>query len=137
MTKITDIIASSNAEVIKSHNQKKTVNNQAKGQFLGYNEAGYAVYNINGQKLIPLGFYVSEQKFAEYYKTAKEITERGLRTPTGGSEKILEKPDVNSLLHYSLDFFCNNFNLTKSMKIKDVLSLAKMMTKELPSMMRG
>jgi hypothetical protein len=136
MTKIADIIASSNADVIKNHNQKK-IQTQGKGEFLGYNQAGYAVYNINGQKLIPLGFYVSEEKFAEYYKTAREITEKGLRTPTGSAEKILEKPDVNSLLHYSLDFFCNNFNLTKSMKIKDVLSLAKMMTKELPSMMRG
>lgn len=136
MTKIADIIANSNAEVIKNH-QKKAVSNQAKGEFLGYNSVGYAVYNINGQRLIPLGFYVSEAKFAEYYKTAKEITEKGLRTPVGNSEKILEKPDVNSLLHYSLDFFCNNFNLTKTMKIKDVLSLAKMMTKELPSMMRG
>jgi len=106
------------------------------GELLGYNKLGYPVYNINGQKLIPLGFYVNEAKFVEYYTTAKEITEKGMRMPTGGNQKLLDKPDVNQLLHYSLDFFRNNFNLSKNMKIKDIMALGKMMMKDLPQMMR-
>ena len=106
------------------------------GKLLGYNKLGYPVFEINGQRLIPLGFYVDEKKFSEYYLTAKEIAERGMRMPTGGNQKLLEKPDVNQLLHYCLDFFRNNFDLSKNMKIKDIMALGKMMMRDLPAMMR-
>lgn len=138
MGNIKDIIASTNAQIINKHtNEKMKPFGVPQGELLGYNKAGYPVYNINGKRLIPLGFYVNEEKFADYYMTAKEITEKGMRMPTGGSQKLLETPDVNALLHYSLDFFRNNFNLSKNMKIKDIMQLGKMMMKDLPQMMRG
>lgn len=138
MGNIKDVIANTNAQIINKHaNEKMKPFGVPQGELLGYNKAGYPVYNINGQKLIPLGFYVTEDKFADYYMTAKEITDKGMRTPTGGQGKLLERPDVNQLLHYSLDFFRNNFNLSKNMKIKDIMQLGKMMMKDLPAMMRG
>lgn len=138
MGNIKDVIANTNAQIISKHaNEKMKPFGVPQGDLLGYNKVGYPVYNINGQHLIPLGFYVTEEKFAEYYMTAKEITDKGMRTPTGGQGKLLERPDVNALLHYSLDFFRNNFNLSKNMKIKDIMQLGKMMMKDLPAMMRG
>lgn len=137
MGNIKDVIANSNAQIIASHNNKKMLPfGVPQGKLLGYNKLGYPVFEINGQRLIPLGFYVDEKKFSEYYLTAKEIAERGMRMPTGGNQKLLEKPDVNQLLHYSLDFFRNNFDLSKNMKIKDIMALGKMMMRDLPAMMR-
>ena len=137
MGKINDIIRDSNTEIIQSHN-KHDDNKQfgtAEGEFMYHNKVGYPVYNIGGKKLVPLGFYVSEQKFAEYYSIAKEIAERGMRTPTG-NERLLNSPDLNVLLHYSLDFFINNYKISKNMKMKDIMALGKMMIKDLPQMMK-
>jgi hypothetical protein len=137
MGKINDIIRDSNAEIIQSHNQTVTKQfGSNEGKLLGHNKAGYPVFRINGQNLIPLGFYVTEEKFADYYAIAKEISEKGMRTPTGTNERLLTSPDINSLLHYSLDFFINNYKISKNMKIKDIMALGKMMIKDLPQMMK-
>jgi hypothetical protein len=137
MGNIKDIIASTNSQIITSQKKDKMLPfGVPQGELLGYNKAGYPVYKINGQRYIPLGFYVNEQKFAEYYGTAKEIATNGMKMPTGQNERLLDKPDVNQLLHYSLDFFRNNYNLSKNMKIKDIMALGKMMIKDLPNMMR-
>lgn len=137
MTNIKDVIATSNAAIIQNQQKQKMLPfGVPQGELLGYNKAGYPVFKINGQRLIPLGFYVDEKKFADYYTTAYEISKNGMKMPTGNNEKLLERPDVNQLLHYSLDFFRNNYNLSKNMKIKDIMALGKMMIKDLPQMMR-
>jgi len=138
MGKINDIIANSNAEIIQSHTSTTKVKQFGTHQgekLIGHNKAGYPVYDVNGQRLIPLGFFVSEKKFQEYYEIAKEISEKGMRTPMGGNEKLLQSADINALLHYSLDFFINNYNISKNMKIKDIMQLGKLMIKDLPRQM--
>lgn len=136
--RINDMIRDSNNEIITSHNQVKKSRqfgtNQGE-QLVGHTKSGYPILNVNGQRLIPLGFYVSEEKFQKYYEIAREISENGMRTPTG-TEKLLQSADINALLHYSLDFFINNYKISKNMKMKDIMALGKMMIKDLPQMMK-
>jgi hypothetical protein len=130
---ITDTLANANQNLIDVHSKPRKEHSNA--TFLYKNQLGYPVYDVDGKKMIQLGFFVSEGKFAEYYQVAKEINETGMRKQEGNGQ-VLNQPNVNNLLHYSLDFFCNNFRLTKSLKPKDVLDLSKMLIKQMPGFMR-
>lgn len=137
MGNINDVITNANSALIDTHaNVQPNVDN-TNAKYIGKNKKGYPLFMQDGRRVIRLGFYVSEQKFEEYYQVAKQVHETGMKAPTGNGQKLLpSEPNVNSLLHYSLDFFCNNFRISQNLKPKDIYDLSKMLMKQMPSFMK-
>lgn len=139
MGNIHDIIANSNSELLANTSSSDNSNQpKSNGKFTGYSKRGYPMYDVDGKRMIHLGFYVSEQKLEEYYQIAQQVSQTGMRAPSGEGkgEAMLKEPNVNLLIHYATDFFCNNYRIANKLKPKDLMDLSKMLIKQMPSFMR-